>query len=104
LSPVSALGLNCPTPPNWTMIGSMATEYLTDAENFQQFLTLQVATTGRNKSPEELLDLWRRRQREQEETLKSIREGIADIEAGRVYPIAEVADEIRKKHGWSSSE
>ena len=34
--------------------------------------------------------------------LASIRAGVEDMEAGRVRPIAEVADEIRRKHGWQS--
>lgn len=82
----------------------MATQYPTDAEIFQRFLAEQVATTGRSKSPEELVRLWRERQKEQDDTLKALDEGIADMEAGRVHPFAEVNDEIRRKHGWSSPE
>jgi predicted transcriptional regulator len=82
----------------------MATQNLTDAEIFQQFLAQQVATTGRSKSPEELLQLYRERQQEQDDSLAAIEEGIADLEAGRVYSSADVHEEIRRKHGWSSGE
>jgi predicted transcriptional regulator len=82
----------------------MATQQPTDAEVFQLFLAEQVASTGRTKSPEELLRLWRQRQQLQDDTLAALHEGIADMEAGRVHPFAEVNDEIRRKYGWSSNE
>ncbi len=34
--------------------------------------------------------------------LAAIRAGVEDMEAGRMRPIAQVADEIRRKHGWTS--
>ena len=86
------------------MIFCMATQQPTDAEVFQLFLAEQVASTGRTKSPEELLRLWRQRQQEQDDTLDALHDGIADMEAGRVQPFAEVNDEIRRKHGWSSNQ
>jgi hypothetical protein len=82
----------------------MATQNPTDAEVFQLFLAEQVATTGRSKSPEELLRLYRERQQEQADSFQAIEEGISDLEAGRVYPFDQVNDEIRRKHGWSSPE
>jgi predicted transcriptional regulator len=82
----------------------MATQDSTDAEIFQRFITLQVASGGRTKSPEELLRLYRERQKEQSDALEAIEEGIADLEAGRVHPFTEVHDEIRRKHGWASPE
>jgi len=82
----------------------MATQHPTDAEVFQRFLAQQVASDGKNKSPEELLRIWRERQREYEGTLKALDESISDMEAGRVYPFSEVNDEIRRQHGWSSVE
>jgi predicted transcriptional regulator len=80
----------------------MATQNFTYAEVFQRFLAQQVATTARSKSPEELLRLWRERQREQAETLVAIEEGLADLEAGRVHAFDDVNEEIRRKHGWSA--
>ena len=85
------------------MIAHMATQPLTDAEVFQLFLAEQVATGGRGKSPEELVRLWRERQKEISESLDAVREGIADMEAGRVHSFAEVNDEIRRTHGWTSN-
>ena len=82
----------------------MATHNPTEAEVFQQFLALQVASTGRTKSPEELVHLWRQRQQEQSDTLDALAEGIADMEAGRVHSFAEVNEEIRRKNGWTSHE
>jgi hypothetical protein len=82
----------------------MATQQPTDAEVFQLFLAEQVASTGRTKSPEELLRLWRQRQQEQDDTLDALHQGIADMEAGRVQRFADVNDEIRRKHGWSSNQ
>lgn len=82
----------------------MATQNPTDAEIFQVFLAEQVASSGRSKSPEELLRLFRERQKERSDSLNAIEEGIADMKAGRIYPFSEVNDEIRRKHGWSSTE
>jgi hypothetical protein len=82
----------------------MATQQPTDAEVFQVFLAQQVATTGRTKSPEELVRLWRDRQQEHDDTLDALHEAIADVEAGRVHPFDEVNAEIRRKHGWNSAE
>jgi predicted transcriptional regulator len=82
----------------------MVTQDRTNAEVFQLFLAEQVATGGRSKSPEELLQLYRERQKERSDSLDAIEEGLADIEAGRVHPFAAVNDEIRRKHGWSTAE
>jgi predicted transcriptional regulator len=83
---------------------NMSTQSPTDAEVFQRFLAEQVATAGRSKSPEELLRIWRERQREQVESLEALREGLADMEAGRVYPFDAVNNEIRHQYGWSPLE
>lgn len=82
----------------------MATQQPSDAEVFQLFLAEQVATGGRAKSPEELVRLWRERAAEKDQALEALREGIADMEAGRVHPFAAVNEEIRRKHGWASNE
>ncbi len=34
--------------------------------------------------------------------LAAIRAGVEDMEAGRMRPIGEVAEDIRRKHGWTS--
>jgi predicted transcriptional regulator len=77
----------------------MATQNPTEAEVFQLFLAEQVATSGHSKSPEELVRLWRERQKECDETMEALAKGIADMEAGRVFPFDEVNNDIRQKHG-----
>jgi hypothetical protein len=62
---------------------------------------VQVASGGRTKSPEELLQLYRERQMELRDSLDAVKEGISDIKAGRVYSFDDVNDEIRRKHSWS---
>lgn len=83
---------------------SMATQHRTDAEVFQLFLAEQVSTGANDRSPEELVRMWRELERESADTIRAIQEGIADMEAGRVFPFAEVNDEIRRQHGWSSAQ
>ena len=36
------------------------------------------------------------------EELAAIRSGVADMEAGKMRPLADAADDIRKQHGWTS--
>jgi hypothetical protein len=80
----------------------MATQDPTEAEVFQRFLIEQVASTGRAKSPEELVRLWRERQLEHADAMRAVERGVEDVEAGRTHPFADVNDEIRRKHGWSN--
>lgn len=44
-------------------------------------------------SPEEVLARWRERQ----STLNAIREGLADIDAGRTRPVEDLLDELRAR-------
>lgn len=46
-------------------------------------------------SPEDVLSRWRQHQ----ETLAAIREGLADIEAGRMTPLEDFDREFRQRHG-----
>lgn len=64
-------------------------------ENFPQFVGEQLHS-GRSAeiSPEEALVLWRERQ----ETVEAIREGLDDIEAGRIKPLDEFVREIEVRH------
>jgi hypothetical protein len=43
-------------------------------------------------SPEELLQAWRQ-QREYDEKLAAVEEGVRDVEAGRMRPLRELLDE-----------
>jgi predicted transcriptional regulator len=78
----------------------MSTQHRTDAEAFQLFLAEQVAGGAKDRSPEDLVRHWRERERESVDAIRAVREGLADVEAGRVFPFAEVNDEIRRQHGW----
>ncbi len=60
--------------------------------SFHEFVGQQLASeAAAQMSPELALALWR----EREETLAAIREGLADVEAGRTYPAEDVMREIR---------
>lgn len=56
--------------------------------------------TGGFRSEDDLLrdalTTWKRRN----DDLAAIREGVADMEAGRVYPLEDVFDEICERHGF----
>lgn len=80
----------------------MAMETPTELEAFQQFIEEQITSGNTGLSPEESLQAWRARQREYEASVKAVKEGWEDAKAGRMRPLEEVADEIRKKHGFSS--
>jgi hypothetical protein len=79
----------------------MNTAPSTEAESFQLFLSKELANGGRHKSPEELVDQWRREQQEFADTVAAVQEAIDDMNAGDPgRPLSEVARDIRKKHGW----
>jgi hypothetical protein len=70
---------------------------------FQQF-AVQKVDSGEAESLEELFDLWRLEHptaEEQAEIHEAIRQGLADIEAGRYRPAEEVMGELRAKYGLS---
>jgi hypothetical protein len=74
---------------------------LTELESFHQFAQAKLANGGAD-SLEELCDLWRLEHPTPEESAdihEAIREGLADIKAGRYRPAAEVSAEIRAKYG-----
>jgi predicted transcriptional regulator len=61
-------------------------------ESFHEFVARQLASgTAAQMSPEQALARWR----EREESLAAIREGLADVEAGRTRPAEEVLRELR---------
>ncbi len=70
----------------------MSTSSPTLLESFHEFVGRQLASsTNEQMSPEEALVQWR----EQEETIAAIREGLADVEVGRVRPAEDVIRELR---------
>lgn len=83
----------------------MSTSIPTEAEAFQTFLAKEIANGGRHKSPEELVQDWRRERQEFDETVAALREAIDDMNAGdHGRPLDEVMRDIRAKHGWSDEE
>lgn len=70
----------------------MSTDAVNDVEAFYRYLGEQLHLGLSSQSPEELLDDWRNR-REYDETLAAVREGVADVEAGRTRPLRELLDE-----------
>lgn len=65
-------------------------------EEFHRFVgELLQSAPGMDLSPEAAWSMWQ----EREETLAAIREGLADIEAGRTISIEEFKREFSLKHG-----
>ncbi len=77
----------------------MSAETPTDAEAFLLFLADELRTGGADKSPEEMLQMWRATHAE---VVEDIRQGIRDFEAGCYRPFEEVDAAIRKKFGFAS--
>ena len=70
----------------------MSNSSRTELECFQAYVA-QLLELGCNVSPESAVASWR-------DDLEAIREGLADVDAGRVRPLDEVVNEIRREHGW----
>jgi hypothetical protein len=77
---------------------AMSTHSPTDAEAFYQFLGQTLSRGQRETPPEALLRNWRA-QREHEETVEAIREGLAQMEAGLGKPFEEFDREFRQRNG-----
>lgn len=76
----------------------MSMQSPTDAEAFYQYLGQTLNHGERETPPEALLRKWRE-QREYEETTAAVREGMADIEAGRFQTLEEFDRGFREKNG-----
>jgi predicted transcriptional regulator len=64
-------------------------------EDFHQFIGEQLRSDeAAQMSPEQALALWRDRQ----ETVQAIREGLADVEAGRTKPLDEFLADFQVRH------
>jgi predicted transcriptional regulator len=78
---------------------------LDQLDDFHRFAQQRVQAEGA-ESLEELCDLWRIEHpstEEQAEIHEAIRQGLADIAAGRHRPVREVMEELRAKHGLPPS-
>jgi len=71
-----------------------------DIQAFTEFLRNEVSNGGAEASISEIAAKWEA-DRELRETLDDIRQGEADIEAGRGKPVAEAFADIRKRLGWN---
>jgi predicted transcriptional regulator len=69
-----------------------------DIDSFHLFASRELPNCAPGQMLEDLARKWQL-QREQEETLASIRRGIEDAEAGRVRSIAEVDERISAELG-----
>ena len=79
----------------------MATDRANDLKAFRDFADQQLSNGGADLTLEEALGLWEYENQTEEEradTLAAIREGLADVEAGRVRPAREAIAELRRKY------
>lgn len=79
----------------------MITERANDLIAFKGFIEQKLANGEVGLTLEEALDLWEyenQSDEERRETLEAIRQGLADVEAGRVRPAREAIAELRRKH------
>ena len=74
---------------------------LQELNSFHEFALDSLRSRNEYISLENLLETWRA-QKERDEVNAAIRQGLADVEAGRYRPAAEVMEDFRKKHGLPS--
>jgi hypothetical protein len=80
----------------------MAIERIDDVKAFRSFLDEKLSNGGVGLTLDEALGLWEYEnatEEQREETLKAIRQGLADVEAGRIKPFEDFDREFRQKHG-----
>jgi hypothetical protein len=80
----------------------MATDRRDDPRAFRDFLDARLSGGGGELSLDEYLGLWEyenQSEAEREETLQAIRQGLADVEAGRVRSLEAFDREFRQQHG-----
>ncbi len=66
-----------------------------------QLVQDQLLATGQYETPEHVLRDALQALTDRDADADAIREGLADMEAGRTRPLREVANEIRRKHGFA---
>ena len=82
----------------------MATERVNDLRAFKGFIEEKLSNGGAELTLEQALVDWElenQTDEEREATVQAIRNGLADVEAGRTRPFAEFDREFRLKHGLS---
>lgn len=68
-----------------------------DLDNFHSFASERLTSGGNGLTIDDLVIEWDS-VRNREEINAAIREGLADIDAGRTRPADEVTEELRRKH------
>jgi len=79
----------------------MPTERINDLKAFKGFIEQRLVEGGDEPTLVEALAQWEVANQSDEElaaTLEAIREGLADVEAGRVVPARQALNELRRKH------
>ncbi len=72
---------------------SMSSSAISDLSSFREYLDNRIAGGDAALSPEQALSDWR----DLQETLMSIRRGLADADAGRIRPAGDVLEELRAR-------
>jgi predicted transcriptional regulator len=81
---------------------TMASDRANDLQAFKSFIDEKLANGGADLTLDEALARWEfenSSEEEREETRAAIRQGLADIDAGRVRPFEDFDREFRAKHG-----
>jgi len=79
----------------------MAIDRANDLQAFRDLVDDHLANGESNLTLDEALDLWEYEnssEDERESTMEAIRQGFADVVAGRVRPAREAIAELRRKH------
>lgn len=79
----------------------MFTERANDLRAFRQYIDKQLTNGGPEPTLDEILINWEAENQtdeEREDTLRAIREGLSDVDAGRTTSFEEFDSEFRTKH------
>jgi hypothetical protein len=82
----------------------MDTERGNDLRAFKIFVDEKLSIGGASLLLDEALDCWEyenQNEEEREATVRAIRQGLADVDAGRLRSLEDFDGDFRKKHGLS---
>ena len=80
----------------------MATERVNDLRAFKTFVDEKLSDSEASLTLDDALSYWEyenQTEEEREATLRAVRQGLADADAGRVRSIDDFDREFRQKHG-----
>ena len=72
----------------------MGVESKNELKQFHDFVADQLANSGAQLTPEQVLAMWRDRVA----TIAAVREGLDAVDAGRVKPLDEFAEDFQQRH------